>query len=47
MALYFVFYVGAVTGVDVKTKKMEKKRELGVEKLASNHKIKHGIKYRK
>ena len=43
----FVFCVGVVTVVDVKVKKMVKTRELSVEKLASNHKIKHGIKYKK
>ena len=43
----FVFFAGAVTAVDVKTKKLEKQRELGAENLASNKKIKSRIKYRK
>ena len=42
----FLFFVGAMTAVDVKTNKMVKKIELDAEKLASNHKIKHEIKHR-
>ena len=47
VALHFVFFAGVMTVVVVKTKQMEKNRDLDAENLASNDKIKYGIKYRK
>ena len=46
VASNLVLFAGAVTTVDVKTKKMVKQRELTGKMLASNHKIKRKIKYK-
>ena len=47
MAPLIVLYACAVITIDEKTKRMAKKRNLGVETLASNHEIKRKIKYKK
>ena len=47
MAPLIILYACAMTAIDEKTKRREKKSKLYVETLVSNHEINKKIKYRK